>query len=183
MDEEPTAHPARADGVALIVAGYDGSPEAEEAVRWAASLARRIGSRLRVVWAWKLRDVWDAAVAADDEATGVHMAEMEGVAHRRLTEAVGRLVDEDGPAVDLHLRQGPDAAGILLHAARDADLLVVGSRGRGRAASAVLGSVSARCVHESAVPVLVIPRRAVGASEDHDAGAGSGDGRDRLHPV
>jgi len=152
---------ARADGVALVVAGYDDSEEAMEAVRWAASLAWRTGSALRVVWAWKIRDVWDTAVAADDESTGPHLAEMEGVARLRLTEVLTDLVGPDVAHVDIHLRQGPDSAGILLHAAADADVLVVGSRGRGRAASAVLGSVSARCVCDSPVPVLVIPHRMV----------------------
>lgn len=156
----------RADGVALVVAGYDGSEEAAEAVRWAASLARRIGSGLRVVWAWKIRDVWDAAVADDDQHTGPHLAEMEGVARRRLTAVLTRLLGEPADDVDIHLRQGPDAADILLHAAADADLLVVGSRGRGRATSAVLGSVSARCVRESPVPVLVIPHRRAAEAED-----------------
>jgi nucleotide-binding universal stress UspA family protein len=148
----------RARGIALVVAGYDGSDAAAEAVRWAASLARLAGAALRVVWAWKLRDVWDAAVA-DQEVGTPHLAEMEAVARRRLAEEVTGLVDEEVPDVDLRLPQGPDAAGILLHAARDADVLVVGSRGRGRASSALLGSVSARCVRDAACPVVVIPHR------------------------
>ena len=170
MDEEPLgrdAHDtargrtARAEGIALVVAGYDDSEEAVEAVRWAASLARRTGSALRVVWAWKIRDVWDTAVAADDQPSGPHLAELEGVARLHLTGVLTGLLGLDVAHVDVHLRQGPDSAGILLHAAADADLLVVGSRGRGRAASAVLGSVSARCVRDSPVPVLVIPHRMV----------------------
>ena len=170
MDEEPLgrdAHDtargrtARAEGIALVVAGYDDSEEAVEAVRWAASLARRTGSALRVVWAWKIRDVWDTAVAADDQPSGPHLAELEGVARLHLTGVLTGLLGRDVAHVDVHLRQGPDSAGILLHAAADADLLVVGSRGRGRAASAVLGSVSARCVRDSPVPVLVIPHRMV----------------------
>ena len=159
----PTAsgRTARAEGIALVVAGYDGSEEAVEAVRWAASLARRTGSALRVVWAWKIRDVWDTAVAADARHTGPHLAELEGVARLRLTEVLTGLLGRDAAHVDIHLCQGPDSAGILLHAAAGADILVVGSRGRGRATSAVLGSVSARCVRESPVPVLVIPHRMV----------------------
>ena len=165
-----SGHTARAEGIALVVAGYDGSEEAAEAVRWAASLARRTGSALRVVWAWKIRDVWDTAVAADDQPTGPHLAELEGVARLHLTEVLTDLLGGDAAHVDIHLRQGPDSAGILLHAAAGADILVVGSRGRGRTASAVLGSVSARCVRDSPVPVLVIPHRMVrSAAEGLDA--------------
>jgi nucleotide-binding universal stress UspA family protein len=170
---------ARAEGIALVAVGYDGSGASEEAVRWADSLARRTGSALRVVWAWKIRDVWDTAVAEDHHAVSPPMRELESVARRRLAEVVARLLGSDAPHVELHLRQGPDSADILLHAAADADLLVVGSRGRGRAASAVLGSVSARCVHESPVPVLVIPHRMVRAEVDDPdlvaAAPGAGD--------
>ena len=61
---------------ALVVVGYDGSGAAAEAVRWADSLARRTGSALRVVWAWKIRDVWDTAVAEDDQAASPPMREL-----------------------------------------------------------------------------------------------------------
>ncbi|HSK60903.1 MAG TPA: universal stress protein [Actinomycetospora sp.] len=160
---------ARADGVGVVAAGWDGSAESEEAVRWAASLARRLGSALRVVWAWKVRDVWDTTVATADQVRSPSLAEMEDVARGRLTDVLTRLLGAD-VEVDVHLRQGPDSAGILLHAASDADLLVVGSRGRGRASSAVLGSVSARCVRESRVPVLVIPHALTSAAPAHAAG-------------
>ncbi|HYZ07963.1 MAG TPA: universal stress protein, partial [Pseudonocardiaceae bacterium] len=55
--------------------------------------------------------------------------------------------------------RGPDEADLVLRASSDADLLVVGSRGRGRVATALLGSVSARCIREATCPVLVIPHR------------------------
>jgi nucleotide-binding universal stress UspA family protein len=174
---------ARADGVALVVAGWDGSEEAAEAVRWAASLARRTDSALRIVWAWKIRDVWDTAVAADPSTISPPLAELEGVARRELTEALTGLLGPDLGHVDVHLRQGPDSAGIVLHAAGDADLLVVGSRGRGRTASAVLGSVSARCVRESPVPVLVIPHRMAVADERRPVAAAHDGGRDEARSL
>ncbi|MHC1557893.1 universal stress protein [Actinomycetospora sp. C-140] len=154
--------------IALVVAGFDGSDEAAEAVRWAASLARLTGAALRVVWAWKTRDVWDAAVTVKETGTP-SLSEMEVVARRRLGEAVAGLAGDEVADVDLHLSQRPDAAGILLHAARDADVLVVGSRGRGRARAALLGSVSARCLRDAACPVLVIPHRLARPAEATDS--------------
>ena len=51
---------------------------------------------------------------------------------------------------------------MLLEAAEGADLLVVGSRGRGGFASALLGSVSQNCAHHATCPLLIIR-----AAKDH----------------
>ena len=147
--------------VDLVVVGYDGSDEAATAVRWAAQIARQHSGALRVVWVWQFRDVWDEAIAARHDVEVPSMTELEDIACRRFTEVVSRLVAGLVPQVDLHMDRGPDPAGILLRAAADADILVVGSRGRGRVATALLGSVSARCIHEATCPVLVIPHQMV----------------------
>jgi nucleotide-binding universal stress UspA family protein len=47
-------------------------------------------------------------------------------------------------------------AQVLVEAARGADLLIVGSRGHGEFAAALMGSVSQHCVHHAPCPVLVI---------------------------
>jgi nucleotide-binding universal stress UspA family protein len=53
-------------------------------------------------------------------------------------------------------------AEVLLEAAEGADLLVVGSRGRGGFTSALLGSVSQNCAHHATCPLLIIR-----ATKDH----------------
>ena len=55
-----------------------------------------------------------------------------------------------------------NAARVLLDALAGAELLVVGSRGRGGFAEALLGSVGQHCVHHAACPVVVIRDPATG---------------------
>ena len=48
------------------------------------------------------------------------------------------------------------AASVMLEAARDADMLIIGSRGHGGFTGLLLGSVSAECAEHSSCPVLVV---------------------------
>jgi len=141
----------------LVLAAYDGSDEAAAALHWAAAIASRVGSALRVVWAWKLRDVWDDGVAEHHgDLDALHLPQLAEIADRRLARAVEEIVPHRGD-VQLRLVQGPDAPGIVLAESAEADLLVMGSRGRGRAATALLGSTSAWCLRRARCPVLITP--------------------------
>lgn len=161
QEQRPATRQGEPGGIALVVAGYDFSDEAALAVRWAAQIARQSGCALRVVWVWQIRDVWDEAIATRHHDENPQLTELEDIARRRLTEIVHKLVAGIVSDVDIRLGRLPDEARLLLHASSDADLLVVGSRGRGRVTTALLGSVSGRCIREAICPVLVIPHRMV----------------------
>lgn len=135
-----------------IVVGVDGSTHGEAALEFAAEEAALRGARLRVVCAWEFPMV----VAP----MGVYPAEsFEGL--RDDVEAVMRasvarvaeiqpLVECDGVTIE-----GQPAA-LLLREAQDADMIVVGSRGRGSVASLLLGSVSQEVVRHASCPVVVV---------------------------
>lgn len=83
-------------------------------------------------------------------------AVLERWAEQVIASAVKEVAAER-PAVEVEpvAAEGP-AAQILLDAAGDADLLVVGSRGHGGFAGLLLGSVSAQCAHHAGCPVVII---------------------------
>jgi nucleotide-binding universal stress UspA family protein len=137
-----------------IVAGVDGSPSSISALRWAVRQAALTGAAVDAVMAWH----YPAAAAG----YGWAPAGMEGSfdftenAAKVLADAIGAAVDP-GSGVPVHARvfEG-DPARALLDACDGADLLVVGSRGHGGFAEALLGSVSQHCVHHAQCPVVVI---------------------------
>ena len=136
-----------------IVAGVDGSPTSEDALRWAAALARVLGAEVVAVHAVGLIE------SAHDVAASAWSAPLldSGVAHR--------IDIEDGDAVEVLLR-----AAEREHAA----LLVVGSRGTGTRPELAIGSTSLRLLQAGRIPALVVPD-GTGGPDDR--------GRIRLHHV
>lgn len=131
-----------------IVVGVDGSEHSKAALRWAVGQARLTGASVDAVTAWRYPTTYGLATIVPD-------IDMPGEATQMLSDSLAKVVgDAPGAEVRQLVSEGPPAA-VLLGAAKDADLLVVGSRGQGGFASAVLGSVSLACVLNSPCPVLV----------------------------
>jgi nucleotide-binding universal stress UspA family protein len=126
-----------------IVVGVDGSPHSAEALRWAADEAQRRAATLEVVVTW-------SRSLPGSRLVGTELAATDIVASR-----VGTLDPSDLEVLQ-EVREGSPAA-VLLERAESTELLVVGTRGHGRTFEAVLGSVSHTCVHQSNVPVAIIP--------------------------
>jgi nucleotide-binding universal stress UspA family protein len=136
--------------VPRIVVGVDGSAESQRALAWALDEARRRRATLQVVHAWKIPqpDPYLPVVLGPEV--------FETSARTVLREAVAGIeADPDGPAVETEL-VCDSPAHALLDAAKDADLLVVGSHGRGGFAGMLLGSVSQHVLHHATCPVVVV---------------------------
>lgn len=135
-----------------IVVGVDGSEESERALAWAADEARRRNAKLRVVHAWfeVFLDGYFAAPMAYERDAVV------AAAQEILDKAVAS-VPAGSPelAVDAELVHGQPEV-VLIDESRAADMIVVGSRGRGGFAGLLLGSVSQRVVHHAHCPVVII---------------------------
>ena len=141
--------------ISRIVVGVDGSATAASALHWAAGEAAVHGALLEVVTAWT-----SSASRADMHAEGLSGESPEAAARALLRKSVEEIVPGAG-GINCIAREGY-APTVLLDMAESADLLVVGSRGRGMATELILGSTSHQCVHRSPVPVVIVPPEEVG---------------------
>jgi nucleotide-binding universal stress UspA family protein len=138
----------------MIVVGVDGSESSRSALAWALAEASAREDNLRVVCAWDIGPPTFTAMgfgvpvgvlktyerAAEQTVAGV----LESYAH-----AVG------GITVERSIVHG-SPADVLIEAAEDAELLVVGSHGHGAVAALFLGSVSMRCAQLAPCPVVIV---------------------------
>lgn len=132
-----------------IVVGFDGSDHAAQAVRWALDFAGDQAS-VRVIAAIEVAS-W-----VDQEETRQRFGNEIDLEEQRIASALD-AIDPDGRAERTIVLQSPREA--LAAAQEGADLIVVGSRGRGLIAAGLLGSVSTWLLHDAAVPVVVVPSR------------------------
>jgi nucleotide-binding universal stress UspA family protein len=143
-----------------IVVGYDQSPSADRALQLAGREAAWRDRGVTVVNAFH----WVAATAPGAYVPMNVETSLKGAAD----EVAGFGVDwlrrqYPGMAVEPAVIAGP-AADALAEASRDADLLVLGNRGRGGFTGMLLGSVSMRTMTLASCPTLVVrgtPREAV----------------------
>lgn len=139
--------------MAVIAVGVDGSEGAAAALRWAAAEARLRGSQLRVVHAWHVPTI---AYAGSNFVPPVSFEDDLGQAAQT---GLAKWLDAAGPElegieVERRVIEGHPAA-VLIEAAADADLIVVGSRGLGGFSEMLLGSVSHQVAQRAHCPVVI----------------------------
>lgn len=143
------------DAAQRIVVGLDGSEGSARAMAWALEEAALRGARVEAVWVWHVP--WLTSVA-EVGSTITDAAWFEDVARRGLDDAVDAALAGRSTEVPVEriLAQG-DVTRALLDVAVGADLLVLGTRGRGGFTGLLLGSVSQQCAAHASCPVVVIP--------------------------
>jgi nucleotide-binding universal stress UspA family protein len=146
-----------------IVVGVDGSEHAQAALRWAGEEAKLRGATLVAAHAWTFTP--SMAVGAPDlmaMPAGNIAEELDAdrtAAERALSDAVSAALGSD-PDVTVEAVLIEDAPGEgLVALAQDAELVVVGTRGRGNIAQALLGSVSHHVVQHAPCPVVIVRHR------------------------
>lgn len=145
-----------------IVVGYDGSPAARAALAQAAERAGDDG-HVYVVHAYCLPADW-LGTPNDQSLLDVELQRAQSLVEH-LEEKSG--VDLHGVEWEIELMGDRPARAIAnVAAAREADEIIVGTRGFG-VARALLGSVAHEIIHLAECPVTVIPERAVERTEEH----------------
>jgi nucleotide-binding universal stress UspA family protein len=146
----PKGYRVRPPAIDRVAVGYDGGPEAEQALAAGAQLARATDASLRVVRAYThdpivlgvpgFARVLPAAVDAERD-------ELERAVTALSPELEAETVFVDG-----------DPIRELTRASEESDVLVVGSRGHGPIGAVLVGSVSSRLARTAACPLVVVPR-------------------------
>ena len=173
--------------MARIVVGVDASPDSKKALTWAAEEARLRQAGLRVVYAFHARELaapeyvptehglvgggvnppldgYDAGSVAQPDMTSTlrDRSRFEEAARSTADDVLSSVLYElrdalAGVEVERVVIDDRHPAEALVESSNDADLLVVGSRGRGGFKQMLLGSVSHAVVLHAACPVVVIP--------------------------
>jgi nucleotide-binding universal stress UspA family protein len=160
-----------------VLVAVDGSAHAQRALEEAIDLVRLGGGSLTLVTvvpklsAWFQGPVAGLPPAADSAAAGPLPSDLARVRdglvrdYRQLSEHAQSMVPDDVPSSALVLDGRPADAIISQVRAGGHDLVAMGSRGRGKLRSALLGSVSHQVVNDSAVPVLIVHLMDTGREE------------------
>lgn len=132
-----------------VVVGYDDSEESAEAVRWAAKVAARRGAPLLVV----------AATGWEEPPADLEASEFSDFSDRMIHQAAARGARIARDTADIDVRSigviGSAATALQAQSA-DAQLLVVGHRGRGELRGTLLGSVAFAIATHATCPVAVV---------------------------
>lgn len=134
-------------GAGRIVVGVDGSRGSKEALRWAVAQARLTGQPVTAIMSWDYPVTYGANWDVPD--WDEHCA---SVLKQSTDEILAGATDVQ---VTRRVARG-HAAEVLLDAASDATLLVIGGRGHGGFRGLRLGSVSQHVVTHSSCPVVVV---------------------------
>ena len=133
-----------------VVVGVDGSVASKAALTWAARLAPSLGATIHVIVAWEYPIIFglEGGIPSDwkpdENAKEILNASLEEVFGKDRPVGLRGSISQGHPTF------------VLLDASKEAQMLVVGSRGLGGFTGLLLGSVSSACAEHAKCPVLVV---------------------------
>ena len=134
-----------------IVVGVDGSEGSQKALQWAIEEAGRRDATVEALHAWEpglTAGLYSGAVFTEES--------VQEAGEKVLDDTIAAADPAGSTKVERRCVTAQPAAA-LIEAAKDADLLVVGSRGLGGFYRLLIGSVSSQVAHHAPCPVVVVP--------------------------
>jgi nucleotide-binding universal stress UspA family protein len=149
----------------VVVVGVDHSPGANAALVFADEEARLRGATLRAVHAWRYGYIGYSGPEGRVPSIGADIDDLRTAAVAALEASVREALPESEVGIELLAIQGAPAA-VLVEQSRDAELLVVGSRGHGGFVGLLLGSVGQQCAHHAECPVVIVHAKREKGTDD-----------------
>jgi nucleotide-binding universal stress UspA family protein len=143
--------------VKQIVVGVDGSEPSRAALHWAYDEATHHGASLTVVMSWHPATLPQSPPAGEAAMTEQEYAGQPKEKALGILDSLVAELEKHSPEVDVRtsIEEGGPAK-VLIERSKEADLMVVGSRGHGGFAGMLLGSVSQHLVAHASCPVVVV---------------------------
>jgi nucleotide-binding universal stress UspA family protein len=139
-----------------IIVGVDGSGHSRRALDWAIREAAIRHTPLTVLTVQQvMRSFWAGPMLYPEDTELAENARK--LAQDETDEALGELAGDARPPEVTVLGVPGLPAEEILAVAKDADMIVVGSRGAGGFKKLLMGSVASQVTHHARVPVVVIP--------------------------
>jgi nucleotide-binding universal stress UspA family protein len=137
-----------------IVIGTNGSDHAARALNWAIDEAKLRDATLRIVTAWRVPLAQYARPGPAPPASSSLEDEVRRAAEAIAAAAAEEVREQANVSVETKVVEG-DAAEVLIDAAKDSDLLVIGSRHRSYS-GLLAGSVSIQCALHASAPTTIV---------------------------
>ncbi|MDI2030255.1 universal stress protein [Saccharopolyspora sp. TS4A08] len=161
-----------------FVVGVDGSEASQRALQWALCEARARGASVAAIMVWRSHAVLSGPAPLMMNP-GLAPHEVRDLRWQELNRVVAEcLAGASTPQLHEELVEGRPEE-VLAAKSAHAGMLVLGDRGRGRVADAVLGSTALRCIRHARCPVVIIPS----GFEAGDVGPGTAQSSQAADPV
>jgi nucleotide-binding universal stress UspA family protein len=136
-----------------VIVGVDGSPQSQQALRWAAAEAARRGATLDIIHAFHTR--WSLSASGPDH--GDHGAAAAG---RTVVDQAVEDARQSAPGIEVTgFTVDGGAAKAILDAVEPGDLVVVGNRGHSELGAALTGSTCQQVATHASTSVVVVRGR------------------------
>jgi nucleotide-binding universal stress UspA family protein len=139
-----------------IVVGVDGSGHSQRALEWAINEAAVRGAPLTIVSVHQLVAGYYSSRGVSFPGDSEQAAKAGEVARQDADKILEGMGESRPASVTVEARSGFPVEE-LLEASKDADMIVLGSRGAGGFSRLLMGSVSSQVAHHAHCPVVIVP--------------------------